>query len=130
MTLTIIAWLLCLGLIIKAIEMAAQGLHRQPDGGMSVGAIGIALCLIGAVSFAVLTWFAVPRDSVRATLPAATTGSALPAPPPVGTPQPATTGLADAPASLSSSAEIEQFDERALVDCLENAETAAEVEAC
>ena len=130
----IIGWILCLFLVVKALEMAAHGVHLRSENGSSMGILAIALCIIGAIAFAVLIYFGVPRDSLRTTLPS-TDSSDVPQPRPA-----AATSIVP-PAALPSSADAatadalpaqpaDPLDENALIECLDSASTPAEVEAC
>ncbi len=126
----IIGWILCLFLVVKALEMAASGVHLKSEEGSLIGILAIGLCIIGAIAFAVLIYFGVPRDSVRTMLPS-TVSSDVPPPrsrpaPPAALPSSADTATADTlPAQATDS-----LDENALIECLDSASTPAEVEAC
>ena len=132
----IIGWILCLFLVVKAFEMAANGVHLKSEGGSPIGILAIALCIVGAIAFAVLIYFGVPRDSLRTTLPS-TVSSDVPQPRPAAAPAPSTVPTTAPPPSADTATPAtptaqpaDQFDENALIQCLENASTAAEVEAC
>lgn len=128
----IIGWILCLFLVVKALEMAASGVHLKSEERSYIGILAIGLCIIGAIAFAILIYFGVPRDSVRTILPS-TVSSDVPPPrsrpapaPPVALPSSADTATADTLATQPT----DSLDENALIECLDSASTPAEVEAC
>ena len=134
----IIGWILCLFLVVKALEMAANGVHLRSEEGSSIGIFAIALSIIGAIAFAILIYFGGPRDGLRTMLPSTVSDNA-PQPRPEATEAAETSTVP--PSALPSSADtatadtlsaptVDSLDENALIECLDSASTPAEVEAC